>query len=91
MAMKLADFPTEHPVNRENVEAYKGRMLAEVRAYHLRELRKDAGLTQQQLADCIGVSSGKYPRSNTGTSTMPGSALYAGISKQSEVDSPLNT
>ena len=54
--MKLADFPTEHPVNRENVEAYKGRMLAEVRAYHLRELREGAGLTQQQLADRIGVS-----------------------------------
>ncbi len=31
-------------------------MLAEVRAYRLRELREDAGLTQQELADRIGVS-----------------------------------
>lgn len=56
MAMKLDDFLTEHPVNRENVEAHKERMRAEVRAYRLRELREEAGLTQQQLADRIGVS-----------------------------------
>ena len=56
MAMKLDDFLVEHPVNRENVEAHKERMLAEVRAYRLRELRESAGLTQQQLASRIGVS-----------------------------------
>ena len=31
-------------------------MLAEVRAFKLRELRQDAGLTQQQVAERIGVS-----------------------------------
>lgn len=56
MAMKLDDFLTEHPVNRENVDAHKERMLAEVRANRLRELREAVGLTQQQLADRIGVS-----------------------------------
>lgn len=56
MAMKLDDFLTKHPVNRANVEAHKERMLAEVRAFRLRELREDAGLTQQQLAARIGVS-----------------------------------
>lgn len=56
MAMKLNDFVTEHPVNREKVEAHKEHMLAEVRAYRLRELREEAGQTQQQLADRIGVS-----------------------------------
>lgn len=56
MAMKLDDFLAEHPVNRANVEVHKERMLAEVRAYRLRELRENAGLTQQQLADRIGVS-----------------------------------
>ena len=56
MAMKLDDFLAEHPVNRANVEVHKERMLAEVRACRLRELRENAGLTQQQLADRIGVS-----------------------------------
>jgi DNA-binding XRE family transcriptional regulator len=56
MAMKLSDFLAEHPVDRRRVDAHKERMLAEVRAYRLRELRENAGLTQQQLADRIGVS-----------------------------------
>jgi len=56
VAMTLEDFLADHPVDRANVEAHKERMLAEVRAYHLRELREQAGLTQQQLADRIGVS-----------------------------------
>lgn len=56
MAMKLNDFLAENPVNRERVEAHKEQMLAEVRAYRLRELRENAGLTQQQLATRIGVS-----------------------------------
>lgn len=54
--MSLDDFLAEHPVNRERVEAHKEQMLSEVRAYRLRELREQAGLTQQQLADRIGVS-----------------------------------
>lgn len=37
-------------------EEHEQRMLAEVRAFRLRELREEAGLTQQQLADRIGVS-----------------------------------
>lgn len=55
MTMTLKDFVAEHPVDREHVEAHKERMLAEVRAYHLRELREHAGLTQAQLAERIGV------------------------------------
>lgn len=55
MAMTLKDFVAEHPVNRERVEAHKERMLSEVRAYHLRELREQTGLTQAQLAARIGV------------------------------------
>ncbi|MGP9614507.1 helix-turn-helix transcriptional regulator [Brachybacterium sp. AOP42-B2-9] len=56
MAMTLNDFLAEHPVDRARVEEHKQRLLAEVRAYRLRELRENAGLTQQQLADRIGVS-----------------------------------
>lgn len=55
MAMSLKDFVAEHPVDRERVEAHKERMLAEIRAYRLRELREQAGLTQTQLAERIGV------------------------------------
>lgn len=55
MARSVKDYVAEHPVDRERVEAHKGRMLAEVRAYRLRDLREQAGLTQEQLAERIGV------------------------------------
>lgn len=55
MVTSLKDFVAEHPVDRELVDAHKERMLAEVRAYRLRELREGAGLTQAQLAERIGV------------------------------------
>ncbi len=55
MAMLLKDFVANHPVDRERVDAHKERMLAEVRAYRLRELRERAGLTQAQLAERVGV------------------------------------
>ncbi|MCT1874593.1 helix-turn-helix domain-containing protein, partial [Brevibacterium luteolum] len=48
----LKDFVAEHPVDRERVDVHKERMLAEVRVYRLRE---QAGLTQAQLAERIGV------------------------------------
>jgi len=54
--MKLRDLLAEHPVHRARVEGRKKQMLAEVRAYRLRELREAAGLTQAQLAPRIGVS-----------------------------------
>lgn len=53
--MSLKDFLAKHPVDRERVEEHKERMLSEVRAYRLRELRVQAGLTQAQLADRTGV------------------------------------
>ena len=55
MPMTIAEFLEVRPVDREQVDAYKKRMLAKIRAYRLRELRKQAGLTQAQLADRIGV------------------------------------
>lgn len=56
MAMRTDEFLAQHPVDRANIEAHKQRILAEVRAFKLRELRQDAGLTQQQVAERIGVS-----------------------------------
>ena len=52
----MEDFLAEHPVDRATVEEHKQRMLAEVRAYRLRELREAAGLTQAEVAARIGVS-----------------------------------
>jgi DNA-binding XRE family transcriptional regulator len=56
VAVSLEDFLAEHPVDRAKVEEHKQRMLAEVRAYRLRELREAAGLTQAEVAARIGVS-----------------------------------
>lgn len=53
--MTIDDILAERPVDRGRVEAHKARMLSEVRAYRLRELREDAGLTQAQVAERIGV------------------------------------
>ncbi|WP_460719891.1 helix-turn-helix domain-containing protein [Microbacterium aureliae] len=55
MAASPEDFVADHPVDRERVDAYKARMLSEVRAYRLRELREQRGLTQAELAKRIGV------------------------------------
>ena len=56
MSLSLKDLENRYPVNRANVDMHKERMLVEVRAYRLRELRENAGFTQQQLAEKIGVS-----------------------------------
>lgn len=66
MAMSLEDFLAEHPVDRAQVEAHKERMLAEVRAYHLRELREQAGLTQAELAERIGVGQRQVSKIESG-------------------------
>ncbi|KXP04181.1 XRE family transcriptional regulator [Tsukamurella pseudospumae] len=55
MAMSLEEFLADNPVDRDRVEAHKARMAGEVRAFRLRELREQAGLTQAQLAARIGV------------------------------------
>lgn len=55
MSMSFEDQLARRPANRENVDAHKQRLLAEMRAYRLREVREAAGLTQAQLAERIGV------------------------------------
>ena len=55
MALSLEDYLAKNPVNEERIQEHKDRMLSEVRAYRLRELRERAGLTQAQLAERIGV------------------------------------
>ena len=55
VAMSIDEMLAERPANRERLEAHKERMLAGVRAHRLRELREQAGLTQAELAEKIGV------------------------------------
>lgn len=55
MVVTSEQLIAERPVDRERVDAHKERMLGEIRAYHLRELRKAVGLTQEELAERIGI------------------------------------
>jgi len=62
MAKTLEELAIERPPNWENVEKHERRMLAEVRAYRLRELREQAAMTQVQLADALDVSQNRISR-----------------------------
>lgn len=62
MTKSLTDFLKDRPVDRSAVEAHKTRMMTEIHAFQLRELRKAAGLTQAQLAERIGVSQRQVPK-----------------------------
>lgn len=58
----LEDLLRERPVDRAQVDAHKRRMLDELRAYRLRELREASELTQVELADRLGVSQNRVSR-----------------------------
>ena len=60
--MTLEDYLKIRPVNRENVEALKRRMLAEVQAYKLRELRRSQDVTQVELAKRLAVSQNRISK-----------------------------
>lgn len=62
MAKTLEEHLIERPPNWENVEKHERRMLAEIRAYRLRELREQAEMTQVQLADALDVSQNRISR-----------------------------
>ena len=55
MALTPEQLLEKRPANRARVDAHKEQMLGEVRAYRLRELREQLGLSQAQLAERIGV------------------------------------
>jgi predicted XRE-type DNA-binding protein len=56
MAKNLAEKQAERAVDRAAVDRHKRRMLAEVRAHRLRELREQVSMTQTQLADLLEVT-----------------------------------
>jgi predicted transcriptional regulator len=62
MANTLEDLLVKRPVHRATVDEHKRRMLEEVRAYQLRELREALGLTQVELADALDVSQNRVSR-----------------------------
>jgi len=62
MGKSLEEFWLENPPDWEVVEEHKQRMLAEMRAYRLRELREQAAMTQVQLADALDVSQNRISR-----------------------------
>ncbi|MBU6265585.1 MAG: helix-turn-helix transcriptional regulator [Actinomycetales bacterium] len=52
----------EYPSDPSQVEAHKKRMMAEVRAYRLKELRKELQITQVELAQQLHVSQNRISR-----------------------------
>ncbi len=62
MTKNLEHMLARRPVNREVVEAHKKRMLEEVRAYRLRELREACDITQVELASRLKVSQNRVSR-----------------------------
>jgi predicted transcriptional regulator len=62
MAKTLDVVLAKRSVNRTTVDEHKRRMLEEVRAYQLRELREARGLTQIELANALDVSQNRVSR-----------------------------
>lgn len=62
MGKSFRELQAELPIDRDAVDAIKREMLAEVRAYRLRELREQAAMTQVQLADVLDVSQNRISR-----------------------------
>lgn len=54
MAVSLAEMKQRRPVNEARVRELQDEMMAQVRAYRLRELRELAEMTQNDVAERIG-------------------------------------
>ncbi|MDO9485396.1 MAG: helix-turn-helix transcriptional regulator [Actinomycetota bacterium] len=66
MAKSLEDLLRERPVDRAAVNAHRKRLLDEVTAYRLRELREASNLTQMELASRLHVSQNRVSRIENG-------------------------
>lgn len=62
MVKNLHELLSQRSVDRSAVDAHKKRMLDEVRAYKLRELREALSLTQVELAARLNVSQNRVSR-----------------------------
>lgn len=62
MVKSINSVLARRPVDRAAVDDHKKRMLDEVRAYRLRELREALNLTQVELANVLDVSQNRVSR-----------------------------
>lgn len=62
MAKSMEELLAKRPVDRAAVNTHKKRMVDEVRAYRLRELREASELTQVELAGRLHVSQNRVSR-----------------------------
>ena len=62
----LDQLKQRRPARREKVDAHKERMIAETRAWRLRELREQFDLTQVELAAELDVSQNRVSRIERG-------------------------
>ncbi len=62
----LDQLKQRRPARREAVDAHKDRMIAETRAWRLRELREQFDLTQVELAAELDVSQNRVSRIERG-------------------------
>ena len=73
--VSLTELRRQRPGNSDAIAATRDRMLASSRAYQLKELRIAHQLTQQQMADLLGIDqsrvsrieSGRFDRTEVGT------------------------
>ena len=66
--VRWSDVRDKHvsAVGAENVEEGKERLLAQVRAHSLADMRKRRGLTQRQVAQTMGVTVGRVSQIENG-------------------------
>lgn len=69
MAKTLDEMIKKRPVDRQAVDTNKRRMLNEVRAYKLRELREEADLTQVQVAEQLQITQNRVSQIEKGAIT----------------------
>lgn len=62
----LEEYMKKRPGNPEAIEAHKQRMLDEIHAYQLRELREASAVTQVELAERLQVSQNRVSRIERG-------------------------
>jgi predicted transcriptional regulator len=62
VAKSIEELLAKRPVDRAAVDAHKKRMVDEVRAFRLRELREASELTQVELAGRLHVSQNRVSR-----------------------------
>lgn len=66
MARDIEEILAERPADERAVSKHARRMLAEVRAHRLAEIRNAYGLNQKQIAGKLGVSQSRVSRIERG-------------------------